>query len=367
MKFLRLPLMCDYVENEKEIIISNHRTFKYYRLKKNAVVKFIFENLNTPISYENLMKNAYESHIEYKSIQLVLKKMLELGIIYLSEIPEDVGVVDNYVELQYDDRYGLEIAFFERFEKDLNRFEIFKRIKNFKIAIIGLGGIGSNLAVMCAASGMKKIELIDGDIVEKSNLIRQVFYKERDVNICKKVYSLKRFIEEFNSDIEISVSEEYIRSVEDCERYIEKDIDLIIQTADRPKGYINHIVNDYSVKYNVPVLYTMNRSIGPLVIPGRTICFKCYEEDMNKESNGLYKEIIGNLSEQVGSIYPAFVTGPWKLAPFVFEQIIQYIINADESECINHVIHFSEKFEKKITAIERKNACNCEEILKNER
>lgn len=139
-------------------------------------------------------------------------------------------------------------------------------------------------------------------------------------------------------------------------------------------GIIRHIsFYNKDFMYSHPDIIIEKKSDSPdedksvhdskLLIP----TLKCYEEDMNKESNGLYKEIIGNLSEQVGSIYPAFVTGPWKLAPFVFEQIIQYIINADESECINHVIHFSEKFEKKITAIERKNACNCEEILKNER
>lgn len=44
-----------------------------------------------------------------------------------------------------------------------------------------MGAVGSHIAVIAAASGIKNITLVDGDIIDESNLVRQIYYKENDV------------------------------------------------------------------------------------------------------------------------------------------------------------------------------------------
>lgn len=75
------------------------------------------------------------------------------------------------------------------------------KIKSAKVAIAGLGGLGSNIAIMLARTGVGKLLLIDFDIVEPSNLNRQSYYIKH-LGI-PKTEALKQQIEEINPFIEI--------------------------------------------------------------------------------------------------------------------------------------------------------------------
>ena len=52
---------------------------------------------------------------------------------------------------------------------------IFEKLKKAKVCILGLGGLGSNVAVLLARSGIGYLKLVDFDIVEASNLNRQQY------------------------------------------------------------------------------------------------------------------------------------------------------------------------------------------------
>ncbi|KRN82652.1 HesA/MoeB/ThiF family protein [Pediococcus ethanolidurans] len=75
------------------------------------------------------------------------------------------------------------------------------KIHNMKICIIGAGAVGSLVAVMTVTSGVGRIRLVDGDVVEESNLTRQIFYQEEDINKEFKVNLMKRFISEINLNV----------------------------------------------------------------------------------------------------------------------------------------------------------------------
>ena len=65
----------------------------------------------------------------------------------------------------------LDHAFDARFPKEMQR-----KLRNAKVAVAGLGGLGSNIAVMLARSGIGKLLLVDFDLVDVTNLNRQMYF-----------------------------------------------------------------------------------------------------------------------------------------------------------------------------------------------
>lgn len=117
-------------------------------------------------------------------------------------------------------------------EEDLfkrNVKDIAKKLKKAKVCILGLGGLGSNVAVLLARSGIGYLKLIDFDIVETSNLNRQQ-YRISHIGI-KKTEAIKTIIKEINPFVEIDtldikVDRENILSVVE-------DIEIVVEAFDR--------------------------------------------------------------------------------------------------------------------------------------
>ena len=80
---------------------------------------------------------------------------------------------------------------------------ISKKLKKTRVCILGLGGLGSNVAVLLARSGIGYLKLVDFDIVEASNLNRQQ-YRISHIGI-KKTEAMKSIIREINPFVETEV------------------------------------------------------------------------------------------------------------------------------------------------------------------
>ena len=106
---------------------------------------------------------------------------------------------------------------------------ISKKFKKAKVCILGLGGLGSNVATLLARSGIGYLKLVDFDIVEASNLNRQQ-YRISHIGI-KKTEAIKTIIKEINPFVEIDtldikVDRENILSVVE-------DIEIVVEAFDR--------------------------------------------------------------------------------------------------------------------------------------
>ena len=94
---------------------------------------------------------------------------------------------------------------------DLKEEDLFKRnvkgisekLKKAKVCILGLGGLGSNVAILLARAGIAYLKLVDFDIVEASNLNRQQ-YRISHIGM-KKTEAIKTIIKEINPFVEIEV------------------------------------------------------------------------------------------------------------------------------------------------------------------
>ena len=106
---------------------------------------------------------------------------------------------------------------------------IFEKLKKAKVCILGLGGLGSNVAILLARAGIGYLKLVDFDIVEASNLNRQQY---RISNIgMKKTEAMKTIIKEINPFIEVEILD--IKVNRENIHSIVGDIEIVVEAFDR--------------------------------------------------------------------------------------------------------------------------------------
>ncbi|MEW6401243.1 MAG: molybdopterin-synthase adenylyltransferase MoeB [Chloroflexota bacterium] len=125
-----------------------------------------------------------------------------------------------------------------------------RKLKNSSALVIGTGGLGSPVALYLAAAGVGRIGLVDYDVVDSSNLQRQVIHGTSTVGKLK-VESAQVKLLDLNPDIQIDVYNEPFTS-ENAMR-VAKDYDVIIDGTDNfPTRYLT---NDVSVFLGKPNIY----------------------------------------------------------------------------------------------------------------
>jgi len=117
--------------------------------------------------------------------------------------------------------------------------EIYSRQKDLNlnpprsVAIIGVGGVGSWMALNLALVGSKKIVLVDHDEIEIHNLNRTPF-KLQHVG-CAKVIALSELIHERRNDVEVIALEKKIEEVDEVERIFFDDVECVVDCRDIKK------------------------------------------------------------------------------------------------------------------------------------
>ncbi len=148
-----------------------------------------------------------------------------------------------------------------------------KKLLAAKVLCIGAGGLGSPLALYLAAAGVGKIGIVDFDVVDFSNLQRQIIHGESTLGELK-AESAKKRIADLNSDVEVAIHNERLSSENAME--IIKDYDIVVDGTDNfPTRYL---VNDTCVLLGKPNVYgsifrfegqvsVFDASLGP--------CYRC--------------------------------------------------------------------------------------------
>lgn len=77
-----------------------------------------------------------------------------------------------------------------------------RKIRQAKVLIVGVGGLGSPIALYLTGAGIGKLGLVDGDVVDKSNLQRQILYNEKEIGLPKAEQAKKK-LNQLNSDVDI--------------------------------------------------------------------------------------------------------------------------------------------------------------------
>ena len=148
------------------------------------------------------------------------------------------------------------------------------KLLDSKILLIGAGGLGSPASLYLAAAGVGRLGIVDADVVDESNLQRQIVHSTERLGEAK-VDSAKRTIEALNPDVEVVAYKERLTS-ENIDRILADGWDVIIDGADNfPTRYL---VNDASVWHDIPVVHgSIYRFEGQVTVfkPGDGPCYRC--------------------------------------------------------------------------------------------
>jgi molybdopterin/thiamine biosynthesis adenylyltransferase/rhodanese-related sulfurtransferase len=148
------------------------------------------------------------------------------------------------------------------------------KLLDSKILLIGAGGLGSPASLYLAAAGIGTLGIVDADIVDETNLQRQIAHS-LDTLGTPKVDSAKRSIEALNPDVEVITYRERLTS-ENIDRILDDGWDLIVDGADNfPTRYL---VNDASVWRGIPVVHgSIYRFEGQVTVfkPHDGPCYRC--------------------------------------------------------------------------------------------
>jgi len=147
-----------------------------------------------------------------------------------------------------------------------------EKILQGKVLIIGVGGLGAPAALYLAAAGVGTIGLVDGDVVDRSNLQRQVIHFTPDIGKPKAI-SAKEKINQINPECKVEVYQERANAANIAG--IITDYDFIIDGTDNfPAKFL---INDACVLYKKPYSHGgILRFDGQTMtyVPGST-CYRC--------------------------------------------------------------------------------------------
>jgi len=148
-----------------------------------------------------------------------------------------------------------------------------RKLKNARIFVAGAGGLGSPVAIYLAVAGFGHITLADQDVVDLSNLNRQILHWDRDVG-RPKVESGRDKLTRINEHIEVNVFKGTID--EGNVRDLTAGHDLIVDAMDNfPTRFL---LNRASLSHRIPFIHAsvwgMEGRMSTFV-PGRTPCLEC--------------------------------------------------------------------------------------------
>jgi adenylyltransferase/sulfurtransferase len=148
------------------------------------------------------------------------------------------------------------------------------KLLDSKVLLVGAGGLGSPASLYLAAAGVGRLGIVDADVVDESNLQRQIIHST-EVLGEPKVESAKRTIEALNPDVDVVAYQERLTS-ENVDRILADGWDVIVDGADNfPTRYL---VNDASVWHDIPVVHgSIYRFEGQVTVfkPGEGPCYRC--------------------------------------------------------------------------------------------
>lgn len=148
------------------------------------------------------------------------------------------------------------------------------RLLQGRVLLLGAGGLGSPAALYLAAAGVGTLGIVDADVVDESNLQRQVLHGRSQVGVAK-VRSGAARIADLNPDVSVIPFEERLTR-ENIDRIFDQGWDVIVDGLDNfPTRYL---VNDASVWKDIPVVHgSIFRFDGQLTTfwPKRGPCYRC--------------------------------------------------------------------------------------------
>lgn len=176
-------------------------------------------------------------------------------------------------------RWSKNVEFFGAFcDLSMDKYAIQDKINKQKVLILGLGGVGSNVLLNLAGLGIKTFHLVDFDVVDISNLNRQIIYKSNDLGSLKADCAKNNLLS-FLPQAIIDVSNIKISSYKDVSDLV-NDYDIVVAAADLPRDEILDWINKVCVERKIPYICGGIDSRWATcfsILPGISGCIECWK------------------------------------------------------------------------------------------
>ena len=206
-----------------------------------------------------------------------------------------------------------------------------RRLELARVLMIGAGGLGSPAAFYLAAAGVGHLRIADDDVVERSNLQRQILHADTDIGM-PKVDSAETRLSALNPRTKVEAVAERVTSA-NVERLLE-DVDVVLDGADNFP--VRYLLNDACVKLGKPLVYgAVHRFTGQVSVfdagrqRGLAPCYRClFPEPPPPEAAPNCSEagVLGVLPGVVGMLQATEVL---KLLLHVGEPLTGRLLNFD--------------------------------------
>ncbi|MEX0765004.1 MAG: ThiF family adenylyltransferase, partial [Nitrosopumilaceae archaeon] len=156
------------------------------------------------------------------------------------------------------------------------------KLRNAKVCVVGIGGLGNPIATRLVAMGIGKLRIVDRDVIELSNLHRQTMFDESDIGQVKVEAAAKK-LKKMNPDVEI---EALPVSVND---YTALDIvegcDIVIDALDSVNA--RYSLNKACIQKNIP--FVTGAAVGVsgqafTILPKESACYHCLFPALDEDS-----------------------------------------------------------------------------------
>lgn len=166
-----------------------------------------------------------------------------------------------------------------------------------RVLIIGMGGLGSPIVMYLAAAGVGHLVLVDDDVVELSNLQRQIAHGTENIGL-NKVESAKQTIQQLNPEIKVTTYAQKLDTKKLNDEIIAADI--VVDGTDNFST--RFLLNESSVRNNTPLVSgAAIRMEGQVSVFNKTPdspCYRCLykdegELDTSCSTNGVLSPVVG--------------------------------------------------------------------------
>jgi adenylyltransferase/sulfurtransferase len=172
-----------------------------------------------------------------------------------------------------------------------------EKLKKARVVIAGSGGLGSPIALYLTAAGVGTVRIIDNDVVELSNLNRQILYWDKDIG-KEKAKSAYDKLTQLNKNVTIETID---ATIDETNVYdLTAGFDVIVDAMDNlPTRYL---LNKAAIEHKMPFVHGAVSGLegrAMTVIPGESACIRClYHTAASKKKF----PVLGTTSAIIGAI-----------------------------------------------------------------
>jgi molybdopterin/thiamine biosynthesis adenylyltransferase len=235
---------------------------------------------------------------------------VEEGIAALNEagLLEDVQAPTTLTGRQQE-RYTSNLEFFATFATlDKSRHSFQEVLRQARVVLLGVGGLGSCLLMNLAGLGVGRVTLLDADRVELKNLVRQFVYDESMLGRSKVECAAAR-VRSLNSEVAVDFVERRVDGPGDIAPLLD-GADLVLGALDQPQE-VRYWVNEACIAAAVPLVtggFQAGRGLYFSVDPARSGCAECLRLNIQPEGKGRFMRApavnrgIGPVATMIGSL-----------------------------------------------------------------